>query len=70
MTCERCEGLMLGVPLDKHETGLVWLWAWHCVACGNCVDSRIQQQRTLQQHEAVLPSPSRARRRLVSTSTG
>jgi hypothetical protein len=63
MTCERCHGLMLGAPLEKHETGSVWLWAWRCVACGNCVDSL--QKRTMQHRQAVLASPSRARRRCV-----
>jgi hypothetical protein len=66
MTCERCHGLMLGAPLDKHDTGLLWLWAWRCVTCGNCVDSVIQQKRTMQKRQAVvMATPSRSRRRMV-----
>lgn len=43
MQCQRCRGLMLGFILDKHPSGLFWIWGWRCVNCGKVLDPRLNQ---------------------------
>ena len=49
MQCPRCHNLLLRVPLEKHDSGLHWLWAWRCFACGNVTDSIILRHQTARQ---------------------
>jgi len=41
MKCSRCHNLLFPVALEKHDSGLRWLRAWRCYACGNVIDSII-----------------------------
>lgn len=56
MECSRCRNLLLPVLLEKHDSGLRWLWAWRCFACGNVIDSIILRH----QHAPQQPGRRRA----------
>ena len=52
MQCSRCHNLLVRVALEKHGSGLRWLWAWRCFACGNVIDSIILRHRSAPQQQA------------------
>jgi hypothetical protein len=43
MTCKRCQGLMVGILLDKELNG--WIWGWRCANCGFLLDPRVMRIR-------------------------
>ena len=51
MTCPRCHGLMVSVPLQD-EDGMTFLepiLAWRCLLCGNMLDDTIASNRQVDQ---------------------
>lgn len=63
MECARCHNLLLPMVLDRDESGLGWLWAWRCFACGNVIDSLILQHR----HARPRGHQRDRKRRIVNT---
>ena len=51
MTCQRCQGLMVSVPLEDAEgtTFLEPLLSWRCLLCGNMLDDTIASNRKVDQ---------------------
>jgi hypothetical protein len=34
MECDRCQGLMVGVLMDRNGLRGNWTWGWRCLNCG------------------------------------
>jgi hypothetical protein len=61
MACQRCQGLMVGILLDKELHG--WIWGWRCANCGFLLDPRVMRVRMSQASAASEPNGMRAARR-------
>lgn len=62
MRCPRCNGCLYKEPQShrtKYFSGPGWMWA--CVNCGNRLDARVLQNRTLQEAEQVAAEAFNAR---------
>ena len=60
MRCERCQNLMVQVPLLDEGGGVTDDPAWRCVACGHVIDAVIARHRRAAQprakhHDTVRP---------------
>jgi hypothetical protein len=61
LCCERCENLMVPVPLLQEGGRVTNDPAWRCVACGNVIDALIARHRRGTQLPARHPDTVRPR---------